>query len=33
MNQTIRDILGKIESLNADLRDEYDRLSKKYGFS
>ena len=33
MKDTIRDILAKIESLNTDLRDEYDRLSKKYGFS
>jgi hypothetical protein len=32
MRDTIRDILAKIESLNSELRDEYDRLSKKYGF-
>jgi hypothetical protein len=33
MKSTIKDILEKIESLNNDLRDEYDRVSKKYGFS
>jgi len=32
MKDTIRDILAKIESLNNDLREEYDRLSKEYGF-
>jgi hypothetical protein len=32
MHSTIKDILLKIESLNADLREEYDRLSEKYGF-
>lgn len=30
---TIRDILEKIESLNADLKKEYERLATKYGFS
>lgn len=33
MGNTIREILLKIESLNTDLREEYDRLSQKYGFS
>ncbi|MDD2693824.1 MAG: hypothetical protein PHY14_02730 [Candidatus Gracilibacteria bacterium] len=33
MHQTIREILAKMESLNNDLREEYDRLAKKYGFS
>ena len=32
MKDTIRDILAKIESLNTELREEYDRLSKEYGF-
>jgi hypothetical protein len=32
MKSTIKDILAKIESLNNDLREEYDRLSEKYGF-
>lgn len=32
MQSTIRDILLKIESLNNDLKWEYDRLSEKYGF-
>ena len=32
MKDTIRDILAKIESLNNDLREEYDRLAKEYGF-
>ena len=30
---TIKDILQKIEALNNDLREEYDRLFEKYGFS
>ncbi len=33
MNQNIKDILEKIESLNNDLKEEYSRLSEKYGFS
>lgn len=33
MTETIREILAKIESLNNDLRNEYDRLATKYGFS
>lgn len=33
MKDSIRDILAKIEALNNDLREEYDRLSKQYGFS
>ncbi len=33
MQQTIRDILKKIESLNQDLKIEYDKMSEKYGFS
>jgi hypothetical protein len=33
MKSTINEILSKIESLNADLREEYTRLSQKYGFS
>ncbi len=33
MRSTIREILQKIESLNNDLREEYERLSHKYGFS
>ncbi len=33
MQQTIRDILKKIESLNQDLRIEYDKMAEKYGFS
>lgn len=33
MRSTIREILAKIESLNNDLREEYERLSAKYGFS
>lgn len=32
MKDSIRDILAKIESLNIELREEYDRLSKEYGF-
>lgn len=32
MRSTIKDILEKIESLNNDLRVEYDRLAEKYGF-
>lgn len=32
MRDTIREILAKIEALNNDLREEYDRLSEKYGF-
>lgn len=32
MKDTIRDILAKIESLNNDLREEYDHLSERYGF-
>ncbi len=32
MKDTIRDILAKIDSLNNELREEYDRLSKEYGF-
>ena len=30
---SIRDILEKIESLNTELKNEYDRLAEKYGFS
>jgi hypothetical protein len=30
MKSTIQEILVKIESLNADLREEYDRLATKY---
>ena len=33
MGSTIREILAKIEALNSDLREEYERLSHKYGFS
>lgn len=33
MKNSIRDILAKIESLNSELREEYTRLSKEYGFS
>jgi hypothetical protein len=33
MGSTIREILAKIEALNNDLREEYERLSHKYGFS
>jgi hypothetical protein len=33
MKSTIKDILAKIESLDTDLREEYIRLSEKYGFS
>jgi hypothetical protein len=33
MKETIREILLKIEKLNGDLREEYDRLAKEYGFS
>jgi hypothetical protein len=33
MRSTIREILQKIEALNNDLREEYDRLAQKYGFS
>ncbi len=33
MKDTIRDILAKIEALNIELREEYDRLANKYGFS
>ncbi len=33
MKSTIREILQKIEALNNDLREEYERLSEKYGFS
>ncbi len=32
MNDTIREILAKIESLNTDLKEEYERLATKYGF-
>ncbi len=32
MQSHIREILLKIESLNNDLKEEYDRLSEKYGF-
>lgn len=33
MWSTIQEILAKIEALNNDLREEYDRLLEKYGFS
>lgn len=33
MQETIKEILKKIESLNNDLKEEYERLSQKYGFS
>lgn len=33
MKDTIREILAKIESLNTELREEYERLAEKYGFS
>jgi len=33
MKETIREILLKIEKLNGDLREEYERLAKQYGFS
>jgi hypothetical protein len=33
MKETIREILLKIEKLNGDLREEYDKLAKEYGFS
>lgn len=33
MKSTIQDILSKIETLNSELREEYDRLAEKYGFS
>ena len=33
MKSTIKDIPLKIESLNNDLKEEYSRLSEKYGFS
>lgn len=33
MGSSIQEILKKIETLNSDLRDEYDRLLDKYGFS
>lgn len=33
MGSTIREILAKIEALNSDLREEYERLAWKYGFS
>lgn len=33
MRSTIQEILTKIETLNNDLREEYDRLLEKYGFS
>lgn len=33
MRSTIREILQKIEALNSDLREEYERLSEKYWFS
>ena len=33
MGSTIREIIAKIEALNSDLREEYERLSHKYGFS
>ncbi len=33
MKSTIKDIITRIESLNNELRDEYDHVSKKYGFS
>lgn len=33
MWSTIREILAKIESLNNDLKEEYERLSQKYWFS
>lgn len=32
MRSTIQEILAKIESLNAELREEYERLAEKYGF-
>lgn len=32
MHASIKDILAKIEKLNGDLREEYDRLAGKYGF-
>ncbi len=32
MHSTIREILAKIETLNIELRGEYERLSEKYGF-
>jgi len=32
MKETIREILLKIEKLNGDLREEYERLAKQYGF-
>ncbi len=33
MQSKIREILAKIETLNSELRDEYERLLEKYGFS
>ncbi len=33
MGSSIQEILKKIETLNNDLRDEYDRMLEKYGFS
>jgi hypothetical protein len=33
MNNTIKELLAKIDSLNQELRGEYERLSEKYGFS
>jgi hypothetical protein len=33
MGSSIQEILKKIETLNNDLRDEYDRLLDRYGFS
>jgi hypothetical protein len=32
MKDTIRELINKIEALNNELRIEYDRLAKKYGF-
>lgn len=33
MKNTIRDILARMEALNQELREEYQRLASKYGFS
>lgn len=33
MGSSIQEILKKIETLNNDLREEYDRMLEKYGFS
>lgn len=33
MRTSIQDILANIEKLNAELREEYDRLAEKYGFA